>query len=280
MVGITNTAFKDCLTQPEPSLDLARAALLFARDEYPGLEINDYLNLLDDSAASIRNRLPLDAEIVEILSEINQFLFAEQGFSGNNSDYYDPRNSFLNEVLDRKLGIPITLSVIYLEIAWRLDLPLEGVNFPGHFLVKLMVDDGVVVLDPFFNGSSLSEDDLRERLQLALGEESSEQINLARLLNSVGKKDILARMLRNLKTVYVNQSNYERALAVSNQILIVNPKSEIDIRDRGLILEQMECPRAALSDYRRYLTLAPEANDRKSILGRLKTLNQNVPRIH
>lgn len=270
--------FLRCVSQPEPALPLARAALLFARGEYPQLAVDDYLARLDTMAASIRARLPDRPEALDKLRLLNRHLFGELGFSGNINDYYDPRNSYLNEVLDRRCGIPITLSVIYLEIAWRLDVPLEGVGFPGHFLVRLNVDEGLVVLDPFHRGASLDANELRERLRLMFDEHATwDDPQLAELLAGTGKRDILARMLRNLKTIYLQRASWHRALQISNQILTVTSDSALDLRDRGLVLEQLDCPRAAMADYRRYLRMAPEAADRHSITRRIVRLASDLP---
>ncbi len=270
--------FAHCVDQPEPVLPLARAALLFARTEYPTLAVDEYLARLDTMAASIQARLPAQAGWLITLRELNHHLFEELGFSGNMADYYDPGNSYLNEVLDRRRGIPISLSVIYLEVAWRLGVPLEGVGFPGHFLVKLSLPDGVAVLDPFHGGVSLDIDELRERLRMV--RDDSGDADLAELLVGAGKREILARMLRNLKAIYLQRAAWPQALAISNRLLLVSPDSPLDLRDRGLVLEQLDCPHAALADYRRYLKLAPTAADRGSIVRRAAGLKHNLPALN
>src|SRR5581483_2102597 len=182
---LSNTAdrLKDVLERPEDDINLAEAALLMAADEYPSLDVSTYLQRLDELAAGVRGRLPADAT------------FEEQGFTGNTDDYYDPRNSFLNEVLDRKLGIPITLSILYIEIGRRIGLTFQGISFPGHFLVKSETDVGDIVLDPFSGGVALSEKDLVQRLRERFGEENAPPAPLAPLLRAAGKKEILLRML-------------------------------------------------------------------------------------
>ena len=271
-------AFTQCVSMPERALDLARAALLIACEEYPQLDVDAYLARLDIIATAVRARLPAYAGVEDILLVLNQYLFEEQGFTGNVEDYYDPRNSFLNEVLDRKLGIPISLSVLYIEVGRRLGIPLEGVAFPGHFLVKLHLNKGDVVLDPFFGGVSLSEADLTNRIAGILGAPGSLRPDLLRqMLETTGKKEILARILRNLKTIYLHKQDLPRALSVSNQILTTLPHSAPDIRDRGIILEYLECARAAAADYRHYLTLAPNAEDHEEIRSRMLALQQVAP---
>lgn len=270
--------FVRCISQPEPALPLARAALLFARGEYPELAVDEYLARLDTMAAVVRARLPTAADSRTTLQALNHHLFEELGFSGNMADYYDPGNSYLNEVLDRRRGIPISLSVIYLEVAWRLEVPLEGVGFPGHFLVRLDLADGIAVLDPFNGGISLGIDELHERLRLI--QTDPEESDLAELLAGTGKRDILARLLRNLKAIYLQRAAWLQALEISNRLLLVVPDSGLDLRDRGLVLEQLDCPHAALADYRRYLRMAPTAADRRPIARRVAGLSRDLPRLN
>jgi len=273
------TAFARCVSTPEPVLDLARAALLIARDEaYPELDVDDYLQQLDAIAEQTRARLQPDPAVEETLHALNRTLFEDLGFTGNVSDYYDPRNSFLNDVLDRKLGIPITLSVIYIEVGRRLGVPLEGVSFPGHFLVKLRLARGEVILDPYRGGVSLSTADLADRVIEFFGSRRPSLDELQQMLAGASKKDILSRMLRNLRNVYVHHKDLERALSISNQILAVAPVSPADVRDRGMILEHLECPQAAVSDYRQYLQLLPDADDSEDIAKRIDRLQKIAPR--
>lgn len=272
--------FARCVSIPEESLDLAQASLLIAREEYPNLDVQAYLQRLDRIAAAVRDRLCRSPSTQEVLLNLNRQLFEEEGFAGNVDDYYDPRNSFLNEVLDRKLGIPITLSVLYMEVARRLDVPLEGVAFPGHFLVKLNLGDRDLVLDPFYRGMSLSAADLAGRINSLLGAEQPLRLDLRRILEGARKKEILERMLRNLKAIYLRGPDMPRALSVSNQLLVLVPDSAADIRDRGMILEYLECPQAAAADYDRYLRLAPEADDCEEIQGRMRELRLLSPRLN
>ncbi len=265
------------LAGTEQDWTLAEAALLLARDEYPEIDVSNYLARLDEYARSIRSRLPHNPGLEDTLVALNQFLFEEQGFSGNTDDYYDPRNSFLNEVLDRKLGIPITLSILYIEIASRLGLEIEGVSFPGHFLVKLATAEGDVVLDPFFGGTPLSEEDLSERLEEVLGMRAS-GMQLPELLASADKKDILVRMLRNLKGIYQKQSDPEKMLATLNRILQVEPDAAEEQRERGEIWEQLECLRAAACDYRSYLRTSAAAPEALQVRQRLIEIEQRIAR--
>jgi regulator of sirC expression with transglutaminase-like and TPR domain len=270
----------DIVKQSEEQLNLAEAALLIAADEYPDLDVDDYLHRLDDLAGSVRRSLPDEAGLEETVVALNNFLFVEQGFTGNGDDYYDPRNSFLNDVLDRKLGIPITLSILYLEIGRRLGLPFEGVSFPGHFLVKCATNEGDVVLDPFWGGVPLSEDDLRDRLEETCGKPQAASAPLAPLLSTAGKKEILIRMLRNLKGVYLKREEYLKALGAINRILQIQGDIPEEVRDRGRLYDKLECFQPAAADLARYLVLAPSADDAPDVQYRLVELRQRAAYIN
>ncbi len=258
--------------------DLAEAVLLLSQKDYPELDIPYYLQRLDTLAAQARERLPSSAGELERVAVLNRVLFDEEGFRGNAEDYYDPRNSYLNEVLDRKCGIPISLSIIYLAVGQRLGLSLEGVSFPGHFLVKLATGSSVVVLDPFVRGQVVSEVELRLLLQTVQGGE--QPLVTADLLASASKIDILVRVLRNLRGIYWHQQDFDRALYVVNCILALVPDNAETLRDRGRIYERLECFRAALEDFRRYLELDPGAADHRDVRARLPVLLQAAARLN
>lgn len=262
----------------EDAIDLAETALLIAEKEYPGLDVQHYLDRLDELAVRALTHVPARAGPAATVEALNRELFEIQGFRGNSEDYYDPRNSYLNEVLDRRLGIPITLSIIYMAIGRRLGLALEGVAFPGHFLVKLAIPDRMLVLDPFVRGLALSEAELSLRLQEAFG--TNAPVFTTDLLATAGKKEILARMLRNVKGIYLHKQEFERALYTANCLLLLSPNSSDELRDRGLIYERLECFRAALEDYQRYLELAPQAADSHEISARLPMLQSATARLN
>jgi regulator of sirC expression with transglutaminase-like and TPR domain len=253
--------WKEIAAGPEEDVDLAEAALVVAAHEYRGLDVPAYLARIDEMAAVLRGRLRQDIGTTERILALNHFLFNELGFSGNISDYYDPRNSLLNDVMDRRLGIPITLSIIYLEIGRRIGLGLHGVSFPGHFLVKCTVRDGVVVLDPYARGGARGLDDLQQRLRALRGGVEATPEVVRRMLAVAGKKDILARMLRNLKAVYLERRDPQRALAAADLVIELEPRAAEEYRDRARIYLDLECFRAALSDLRSYLMLKPGAED-------------------
>lgn len=280
MENVVTERLARVVSAPEQDIDLAEAALLIAKDEYPALDVDAYLKRLDDLARRVQQRLSAQADVEEIVITLNEVLFEEQGFSGNTADFYDPRNSFLNEVLDRKLGIPITLSILYMEIGRRVGLALEGVSFPGHFLVKFATDEGDVVLDPFAGGMPLSEEDLIERLHETVGDETAADTSLGLLLGAAGKKEILVRMLRNLKVVYLQRDEYDRALTAMNRILTIEPDLAEEIRDRGNIFERLECFRAAAIDLQRYLRLCPDAADAQDVRRRVIALEHAAARLN
>lgn len=257
--------FKELVSGSEEDLNLAEAALLIAQEEQPELDIAAYLGRLDALAASVRSRLSEAPSFADIIRALNTVLFQEEGLAGNQTDYHDPRNSFLNEVLDRKLGIPITLSLVYIEVGKRLGVPLVGVGFPGHFVVKYEGPDGETVLDPFQGGSTVSQEQMEDKLRTMYGPQNPFIAQLPKLLAPVGKKDILLRMLRNLKQIYTQKEDFERALSVVERILLVAPDHPVEVRDRGAIHHRMGHQQLAVRDFQRYLQLAPKADDAKAV---------------
>lgn len=270
----------DLVAQPEEDLNLAEAALLIASTEYPTLDIARYLARFDRMADTIDRRLNGPSSPGRIILELNRFLFDEEGFVGNIQDYFDPRNSFLNAVMERKLGIPISLSVIYLEVGQRLGLPLVGVSFPGHFLVKLSVRAGDVVLDPFLGGQSLTPEDLEQRLSSVLPLHQASRIDVPSLLGPAGKKEILLRMLRNLKAIYATARDPQRALDIVRKSLIIDPDQPYEVRDRGYLYEGLSCFRAAVLDYDRYLDMLPHADDAEAVRERRILAQRAVASLH
>jgi len=272
--------WKEIVAGPEEEIDLAEAALLIAAPEYPGLDVPTYLRRLDETAAMLKRRLRGDISPAENVIALNHFFFDELGFRGDTVDYYDPRNSFLNEVLDRRLGIPITLSLVYVEFGRRVGLSMHGVAFPGHFLVKCNMRDGVMVLDPYARGVSLSLDDLQQRLGVLRGGAAPAPEMVRQMLAAAGKKSILARMLRNLKGIYLERRDFIRALAATNRIIMLEPRAAEEYRDRAAIYHDLECFRAALSDFRNYLMLKPGADDAPVVRRKVVELQQIAARLN
>ena len=195
------------------------------------------------------------------MAAINRHLFEELGYAGDNEQYYDPRNSYLNEVFERRLGNPISLALVQIEVARRLGVPLDGVSFPGHFLVRLPVDDGVLVMDPFNRGRPLDEDELRQRARPHLGGEAPDDHALFQILNPATHRAILMRVLRNLHGVYAERDDWERAARSADRILRLSPDNGDALRDRGLAYLKMGYRQGARNDLARYLQLNPEAQD-------------------
>jgi regulator of sirC expression with transglutaminase-like and TPR domain len=244
--------------------DLARGALEIARIAYPDLDPTPPLRTLDGFADAIRPRLGTPRRPHEAVAEVAAFLFRECGFRGNTTDYYDPRNSFLNDVLERRTGIPISLSVLLMEVSARVGLTVEGVGFPGHFLVRVGGNEGPLFLDPFFAGRIIGRDELLERLRAyydagggSVG--ADPQRVLPQLLQTTGPVGILARMLANLLRIYLDRGDHAHALAAVDLLLVAQPESAEHFRVRGLLYERLECFGAARQDLERYLTLAPDS---------------------
>jgi len=295
------------LTEPPPSLadliteaadrpgvDLAGPAFLVARIEYPKLDAVPYLdrlNFMGDAAFHFVARDPgHDAPIAGRIDAVNRYLFGELGFTGNREQYEDPRNSCLNEVMDRKKGIPITMALIYIEVARRAGLRAEGINFPGHFLVRVLHDlhsgnpgDGLIV-DPFHGGAILNEADCRHLLS-RVGEGSAFEPSL---LARATRRQVLVRMLNNLKRLYVKMHSFPQARATTDVLLALQPSSLTDLKDRGLLAYNMNDFSHALRDFEEYLKLArlseqDEGDDRKEteqIWEHVKTLRRRVAQLN
>jgi len=289
-------SFTDAALSPDP--DLASAALMIARVEYPELDAAAYLERLDAIGGEASRRLaaaapPADAppgvdtdRYAKVLA-LNAYLFDELGFAGNESDYEDPRNSFLNEVIDRRTGIPITLSLVYMEISRRAGLPVEGVNFPGHFLLRCRAGHDAryaedLIIDPFHGGALLSRDLLARRSGGREDDENAGQFE-SRALPRATKPQILTRMLLNLKRVYVRMQSFPQARAVADLLVAVDPSAINELRDRGLLAYQLNDFPAALRDLQTYLKLIPsgaqadeERKDRERIWEHVKQLRKKA----
>jgi regulator of sirC expression with transglutaminase-like and TPR domain len=267
------------LSGPEEAIDLAEAALLIATHAYPDLDVAHHLTRIEVLAKTLESRIQPDSGPSQRILALNQYMFAELGFTANEKDYYDPRNSCLNEVLDRRVGIPITLSLLYMEIGARIGLPLEGVGFPGHFLLKCALPEGTVVLDPYAGGVILGVAELQKRLRDVRGEEVSSAI-VAGMLSAAGKKEIVLRLLRNLKAIYLRSQQFDRALPIMHWIIATAPDHPPELRDRAMIYQELECFRAALADFERYLELSPGCDDRDEIRGRIVELQRQSARLN
>ncbi len=259
------------------------AAVSIAQDEYPDLDPQGVLAEVDALAERLKRRLSADAAPLQRLRLLNRYFFQELGFSGNVNDYYDPRNSYLNDVLATRRGIPISLALLYVELATQIGLTARGVSFPGHFLVKLRMPRGEVVIDPF-NGRSLSREELDERLQpyrRQHGLVGDDEVPLGLFLQAAPPRDVLARMLRNLKEIHRTAEDWPRLLAVQQRLVVLLPRAWEERRDRGLVLAEIGRYDDAAQDLADYLTRRPRADDAGALRGRLDELRQlGRPRLH
>ena len=272
----TPLAYFASLVGDDDHLPLLEAAVSIAQDEFPELDVQTVLGDMDQLLARLRRRCPSDAGALQRLRALNQFFFRDLGFGGNVNNYYDPENSYLNVVLRTRRGIPITLAVLWLELAQGLGLKAMGVNFPGHFMVKVNLPNGQVVIDPF-SGQSLSREELSERLEPykrrnGLVDEFDVPVGL--YLQAAPGRDILARMLRNLKEIHRTHEDWPRLIAVQDRLLVLLPDAWAEYRDRGLAWAEMGDARLAVQDLEIYVEHSDDALDREAMSSRMQELRR------
>ena len=264
------------LVQSDEHFPLLEAAVSLAQDEYPDLDVQQVLGDVDQLLARIKRRLPADASALQKLRLLNQFFFHDLNFGGNVNDYYDPDNSYLNAVLRTRRGIPITLAVLWLELAAGLGLNARGVAFPGHFMVKVNLPKGQVVIDPF-SGQSLSREELAERLepfrQRSMSADDFE-VPIGLYLKSSPPREIITRMLRNLKDIHKTQEDLPRLLAVMDRLIVLQPECWTEYRDRALVWAALGDEEHAVADLETYLTHAEDALDIDAMAERLAQLRR------
>lgn len=275
MSSLALDLFKEAIAQSDENMNLALAAMLIALDEYPHLNIQKYLGKIEWLTKRIEQEInfSIESHPLQAVEKINRVLFDVEGFCGNKENYYDPRNSYLNEVLDRRTGIPITLSVLYKEIGNRLGLRIDGVGMPGHFLTKVFHQGRQVFIDPFNRGETLYEEGCRERLASIYGKDF---VFDQSFLNAVSKSQILSRMLANLKAIYFSRQDFKKALPIIEKILLLNPDSAMDFRDRGAAHYKLNHLSRAIRDWSRYLELSPSAEDGEEIKKNINVLGQRI----
>ena len=257
-------------------IDLATGALLIAKDAYADLNIELYLQRLNQMAEELQSQIGKETDTSDQINHLNRYLFETQGFAGSSQEnYYDARNSYLNEVLERKVGIPITLSVVYMEIGKRIGLPLVGVGFPGHFIVKHR--DLETVIDPFEKGQILSDEDLSERLTQIFREPVPMH---PRFLQAVTNKEILARMLRNLRQIHFREGEHQKAVSVAERITWLAPQSAQDYRDLGYLYYQVNAYGKSLAAFNTYLRLSDDPPDREEISRNIRVLTQQIAKLN
>lgn len=266
-----NSVFARIISTCEEQLNVAHAALLFACEVYSNLDIASYLGALDDMAESLRPRLAREHPAMAL----REFLSGELGFHGNADDYFDPRNSYLNQVMDRRTGIPISLSAIYLEVARRLDLPVVGIALPGHFIIRYDGDEEPLYLDPFNGGETMSIQDCRGRVaDISNGRLPFRQSFLC----PVGPRQILTRMLRNLKHIYVARADFESVIPVVEKLILLDPAAAEEFRDLGMLYYYTGQKLKAVGCLERYLSLTPDAPDREAVQSNLSAIVGKVAR--
>lgn len=271
------------LVADDASLSLLEAAASVAQDEYPQLDVQAILAQVDELAQRLRQRIPADAAPLQRLRLLNRYFFHELGFAGNVNDYYDARNSYLCDVLRLRRGIPITLALLYVELATQVGLQACGVSFPGHFLVKLHMPRGEVVIDPF-SGQSLSREELDERLlpfRRQRGLTGDFEAPLGLFLQTAHPRDVLARLLRNLKEIHRTAEDWPRLLAVLERLVVLLPGVWEEQRDRGLARAELGLWREATDDLSQYLLHRPDSDDAPALRRRLDELRAGgAPRWH
>jgi len=271
------------LVAEDASFALLEAAIVVAQDDHPQLDAQAVLAEIDGLAARLKRRLPADASAMQRLRSLNHYFFDELGFAGNVNDYYDRRNSYLHEVLATRRGIPITLALLYTELATQLGLVARGVSFPGHFLIKLRMPQGEVVIDPF-NGRSLSREELDERLapyRQRQGLQGDYEMPLGLFLQAAEPRDVLVRLLRNLKEIHRSAGDAPRLLAVMQRLVLLLPEAADERRDRGLVWADLGQAAEAVADLEAYLSQRPDADDATALRQQVSELRRfGAPRLH
>lgn len=264
------------LVQSDEDFPLLEAAISIGQDEYPDLDVQQVLGEVDQLLARLKRRVPADAVPLQKLRAVNQFFFRDLSFRANVNNYYDPDNSYVSVVLKTRCAIPISLAVLWLELAQGLGLAARGVGFPGHFMVKVNLPKGQVVIDPV-DGQSLSREQLAERLEpfrRRSGLVDEFEVPLGLYLQAAPAREIIARMLRNLKEIYRTQEDWPRMLAVQDRLVILLPQAWAEYRDRGLAHAELGHAAEAVADLERYLTNVEEALDLDAISARAAELRR------
>jgi regulator of sirC expression with transglutaminase-like and TPR domain len=269
--------FSALVERAESEIDIVEAALMIARTAFPGLSVPVYTHLLDGWAERLRKSLGDSPSAGDILIHLNRILFDEEGFRGDRQNYYDPQNSFLNRVLERKLGIPITLSLVYSEVGRRAGFPVHGIALPGHFIAGLLHASGTLFIDPFNRGEILTEKECQQRIEARYGRPAALDTGWK---TPATKKAILKRMLRNLKAIYRHLNQELQMFEMIQWILAVDPDAPDELKERGLLYEAMGNDAFAVRDLERYLEVAPASDDRDLITQKIELLRQSQRRTH
>jgi regulator of sirC expression with transglutaminase-like and TPR domain len=262
---------------PDDRIDVAEAALQIAAEARPRIDVEVYRAKLVALAGRASRRLASARDTADRVAKLTRFLHDEERLRGNEADYYDPRNSLLCDVLDRGLGIPITLSIVWVEVARRLGLRAAGVGFPGHFLVQVTADDGSQLLVDPFHGRLLDLRDCEALLARAAGPQARVE---AGMLRPAAPREILVRLLRNLKHAHAQRDEFEAAVACCDRLLLLRPDDAAELRDRGLLLRGLDSWTAAAADLERYLARVPDAEDTAEIRALIAALRKQIARLN
>jgi regulator of sirC expression with transglutaminase-like and TPR domain len=269
--------FSQLASLADDRIDLAHGALLIAKAAYPDLNESLYLERLDRMASRVKLDMTANTESEDIIAKLNYILFEQEKFRGNRENYYDPDNSFLNRVLDRKTGIPITLSLIYIEVAGRLGLDVRGIGLPGHFITALYHASGEIFIDPFNQGEIRSVDECLEMVRTYMGNAVAPELHW---LQPIGRKELLARMLRNLKLIYARQDNDVMLFKTIHWILTLQPEAPSELSARAMLYEAMGNPNRAVKDWERYIANIGDHKSVTKIRARIEILKKQQSRIH
>jgi regulator of sirC expression with transglutaminase-like and TPR domain len=264
------------LVSEDEHFPLTEAAIAVAQHSYPDLIVQHVFDELDLLADKVKHRVTHEMAGVQKLQILKNFFYKELGFGPNRNDYYDPNNSYLHSVIETRRGIPISLALIFMELGQQIGLNIKGVSFPNHFMMRLSLPQGEVIMDPL-TGTSLSKQDLQEMLDPYLdaqGYRGEYQLPLSAFLRSSSPREILSRFLRNLKAIYTQQERWERLLGIQQRLVILLPDAIEEVRDRGLALAQLDYIRPAIEDMQRYIDSSTEASDIDEIKAQIAQLEQ------
>lgn len=260
--ALARRRFRELASMPEGMVDLVEASLVIAQEDQPGLAIDPYLARVTEWSGAVRERIDGSRDVDRVVESINRVLFEEEGFHGEDEDYYDPRSALVNEMLDKHAGIPITLSILYIEISRRVGMEVTGVSLPGRFLVKFSGEFGQIVVDPFDGGRVLTTIEIQKLLDSVYGGGVKLREHH---LRSYTTREILARELAHLKSAYLARHDLTRAAASADRLLILDANDAYEVRDRGAIAMQLHAYGQAIESFERYLSLVPFAEDHSRI---------------
>ncbi len=261
-----------------PDANTFEASLMLARYSDPGLDMDRYLHLLHAWSIELGNTISSHDEVQSKIAKLNQFLFKEKGFHVDHDDFYNPANSMMHLVIERRTGIPVTMSALYTALGQKVGINLQGISFPGHFLVKAPVEEGIFVLDPYHRGASLSEDQLAQLLKHA--DPKANEDSMLKYLESASIEETVMRMMRSLKTVYFRQKNHEQTLDILNIMLAMDPELVDERRERGLMLRELQCQNSALADLEHYIKHRPNCDEATKLRVIIKNLRADRAMLH